>query len=308
MAKRIISFAVSLGILLTVFSAVTLTAHASTYIVNSDSEINQLLDAIDRQNFTGSGTTAAKAKEVIRHFIKSSSFRNNFPYPNSGSLVTYVTDGVYAQNIFASKGCAAYCYYMERNVYGREGGRRDQRVHTAATLKALLQTYGQAGDHIRISPGNAVIEHSLTFISSTDSGFYTLEYMTPKIYLTYWTYSDFIIRCGGNVSWLYDTNTASNSATINPPPNYVLSVSAAKGADASQVKLSWTTIPGASYYKVYYKRGDGTKEGWDSTYVTGTSFTSLGNDTKQSYYTFTVYAVNASGGTITSGSVRYDMR
>ena len=84
-------------------------------------------------------------------------------------------------------------------------------------------------------------------------------------------------------------------------------ITATKGVDATQVKLSWSAVSGASYYNVYYKRGDGTKEGWDASKIKTTSFTSIGNDTKQDFYTFTVYAYNASGNEIARGSVKYDM-
>ena len=87
-------------------------------------------------------------------------------------------------------------------------------------------------------------------------------------------------------------------------PNFT----AVKGADATQVKLSWPACPDASYYKVYFQRGDLTKEGWDTTRVNGTTFTSPGNDTTQSHYNFWVCAVNSSGKVIDMGYVCYDMQ
>lgn len=104
---------------------------------------------------------------------------------------------------------------------------------------------------------------------------------------------------------------ASGSEIANASIKYSMpsigGLTAVKGSDATQVKLSWTAFSSASYYKVYFKRGDNTKEGWDTTKVTDTTFTSIGNDTKQSFYTYTVYAMNASGGTLASTSIKYNM-
>jgi predicted phage tail protein len=109
---------------------------------------------------------------------------------------------------------------------------------------------------------------------------------------------------------VYAVNTSGSeiakaSVTYNMPA--IAGLTAVKGYDATQVKLSWNSFSGASYYKVYFKRGDASKEGWDATGVTGNTFTSTGNDTRQSYYTFTVYAMSSSGSILASSNIRYNM-
>ena len=96
-------------------------------------------------------------------------------------------------------------------------------------------------------------------------------------------------------------------ADLSSAAKFSSGVHAEKGADATQVNLSWSAVPGAAYYKVAYERGDGSKKGWDSTKVTGTSFTSTGNQTSQSFYTFTIHAMSASGSELTKSSIKYDM-
>ncbi|MCL1790621.1 MAG: fibronectin type III domain-containing protein [Peptococcaceae bacterium] len=100
---------------------------------------------------------------------------------------------------------------------------------------------------------------------------------------------------------------AQERSEAGVPGSLIKSINAVKGADKSQIKLSWNAVSGASYYKVFYYRGDRTKAGWDTTKVTGTTFTSLGNDTKQKYYGFIVYAINSSGNAIAYQLILYDM-
>lgn len=201
-------------------TAVVLYGATSTISSSKDSRITSMLAAIEKQNFSGTGETAVTVKKYIYHYIFDSSFSgvngNKFPYPNSyydntGKYYWSVTDGTYSASISGAVGCMAYCNYISQVIYGKEGSRRDQQVHTAETLKALLQSYGQAGDHIRVDN-----KHSLTFISCTESGFYTLEYCGdsyPYIHLTYWKYSDFVSYCNGKSSWLYDANPNKNYQT-----------------------------------------------------------------------------------------------
>jgi hypothetical protein len=130
---------------------------------------------------------------------------------------------------------------------------------------------------------------------------------------SFYTFTVFAINASGSeiakadIKYNMPKTDGKDYSGIPKEPSVISGLKAEKGADATQVKLSWNAFSGASYYKVYYKRGDGTKEGWDTTKVTGTSFISPGNDTKQSFYTFTVFAVNPSGSEIAKADIKYIM-
>ena len=218
MNKRQIALVLIFNLVI-LFSLISITKiEAATAVISNanDSRITEMLNAIDKQSFSATNTNATKAKEIIRHFIFNSSFAaiggGKYPHINNGSDVSRVSDNVYSSAVYPGKGCISYCYFVSRVIYGTEGSRRSEQYHTASTMKTLLQTYGQAGDHIRINGK----PHSLTFISCTDNGFYSLEYdgdSTQRIILTYWTYIDFINSYSSYIMWLYDANTSVNSST-----------------------------------------------------------------------------------------------
>lgn len=210
MKKRWISALLAALMLVTLLPV---TALGATITSSNDSRINTALSLIDSQNFSGSGTTASDAKKVIQHFISGSSFAaiggGKFPYSNSGSYVYSINDGTYSRNITGAKGCMAYCNYLERVVYGREGSRKGEAYHTVSSFKELLQKNAQAGEHIRIDN-----THSLTFISCDNDGFYCFSYNgdnDPYIKLQYRTYSSVINDYSGKKIWIYNDNTAENS-------------------------------------------------------------------------------------------------
>ena len=210
MKKRWISALLSVLMLVTLLPV---TALGATITNSNDSRINTALSLIDSQNFSGSGTTASDAKSIISHFISGSSFAaiggGKFPYSNSGSYVYSINDGTYSRNITGAKGCMAYCNYLERVVYGREGSRKGEAYHTVSSFKELLQKNAQAGEHIRIDN-----THSLTFISCDNDGFYCFSYNgdnDPYIKLQYRTYSSVINDYSGKKIWIYNDNTAENS-------------------------------------------------------------------------------------------------
>lgn len=104
----------------------------------------------------------------------------------------------------------AYSRFLEKCVYDREGSPIQERVHTAASLRDLLITEAQAGEHIRVD-----YVHSLTFISADNTGFYVMDYGgdgTQKILLNHFTYEEFISKYSGNTTWLHNANTAKNDS------------------------------------------------------------------------------------------------
>ncbi|MCL2079139.1 MAG: hypothetical protein FWH17_04755 [Oscillospiraceae bacterium] len=215
MKKRLLSFFVSLLIGLTILPATHQRVDAVVISSVTDSRIEAMLSAIDLQNFSESNTTAAKAKEVIRHFLFDSTFAairgGRFSYPNDAPDWYYtIEDNAYKQSITGSKGCMAYSRFVSKCIYGIQGAVIGKKSHTADTLKMLLKTNGQAGDHIRISD-----KHSLTFISCNEKGFYAMEYNGNGIHLSYYTYSEFIKNYSGREIFLYDSNNSVNDISSN---------------------------------------------------------------------------------------------
>ncbi|MCL1819915.1 MAG: InlB B-repeat-containing protein [Oscillospiraceae bacterium] len=303
--KKISCVILSLILALTMMGANIESALANTYNVTNSTEIAQMLSAIDKQSFSGSGTDAAKAKKVISHFISNSKWKPNgehFPYPNAGyGYVGTVNDGAYSITMNrVCAGCYAYADYIYGAVYGTlDMVRVGDQKHNSETLKTLLQEKGQAGAHLRIDG-----RHSLAFISATDAGFYALEYGGDNsagtggpIKLSYWTYEKFISTYGSRDIWLYRItalggNNVNSSASITIPPNKPSGLTVSK-ASSTTARISWNAASGATYIAEY--RSPNTNNAWvkDTEYKGGTSYiaTRLGSHT----YGFRVRSVNSAG-------------
>lgn len=224
MKKRLLSLLVA-GLLL--FSLIPSAFAADNYVHildKNDPRIDEMLDAIDDQNFRNSGTNAEHAKDMIRHAIFDARFAaiggGSFNYPNGGSYATVIWDGENSVEIRGATGCFAYANYITNLIYGTEKGtagldnKVGRQLPTAESLKALLTTKAQAGEHLRIAE-----VHSVAFISADADGFYCLSYQnlnsTNNIELQYWTYEDFINYSyyTGHEIYLCDTNTVENTDT-----------------------------------------------------------------------------------------------
>ena len=193
------------------------TAYAGPTIITEadDPHIERMLDLILLQNFDETDTSAAAAKEKIAHFIHTSNFKavggGIFPYPNSsGRNFTSIEDGFYKKTIKGARGCMAYARFVSRVIYDTEGPEKHKALYGAEAFKTMLQTYGQAGDHLRADG-----RHSLIFISGDDVGFYTLDYINMKnqnMQLAYWRYADFLDfkLYKGRQLFLFDANPSVN--------------------------------------------------------------------------------------------------
>ena len=194
MIKRVIN--TLLSALFLSFIAVSVYAASPDTIITDpkDSRIEAMLNAIDKQNFDETGTNAEEVKAIIDHFIFTSDFKaiggGKFPYPNSSRVYTSINDGFYKKTIKGATGCLAYARFVSKVIYDKEGEKKYTSHYNAEEFRTMLQTYAQAGDHIR-SENN----HSLVFISCTEEGFYTLDYINLKnqiMQLAYWKYDDFL--------------------------------------------------------------------------------------------------------------------
>lgn len=222
MNKRLLSLLIA-GLLLFSLIPSAFAADYYVHILDKDSPlIEEMLDGIDNQNFKNSGTTAEKAKKMIKHALFDARFAaiggQSFNYPNSGGYTTLIDDGTYKVEIRGAKGCFAYANYITNLIYGSEKGTAGlnnivgRQLPTPESLKALLTTQAQAGEHLRIGD-----VHSVAFISADANGFYCLSYQnlnsTNNIELQYWTYEDFINYSyyAGHEVYLFNTNTAENT-------------------------------------------------------------------------------------------------
>jgi hypothetical protein len=221
--KRLTSGLVAVA-LAAILAPTALAAQFYSYCLDAGyaDEIALMLEQIQGQTF--SGTDAASVRSYIEHFLYRSSFSavngGRYPYTNAQGYWAgkTVSDGTYTQVVSAT-GCYAYSKFVSQVIYGTAGERRDlgeSAGHTTADgLKAFLERYAQAGEHIRVDS-----KHSVTFISSNETGFYYMDYagdQNPRILLRYSTYSNFASYCNkiGKKVWLYEASAAEN--TGEPP-------------------------------------------------------------------------------------------
>ncbi len=231
------------GALLALVLIITVLPSASarqfyTYLLDSNdaAEIAEMVDAISDQTFSVIGEE--QVLSYIEHFLYKSNFAavsgGRFPYTNASGYWSgkTVSDGTYSQVVSAT-GCYAYCKFVSQVMYGTAGTRLDLNEKagkiTGDGLKAFLQDYAQAGEHIRVDG-----KHSVTFVSGTEDGFYYMDYagdQNPRIWLRYSTYSNFAAYCNSLYKrvWLYDADPAINVEKADEPAAWLAQYIAAAG-------------------------------------------------------------------------------
>ena len=161
--------------------------------------------------------TVERAKNYVSHFINSTS--SYVRVPNSGSKTILASDNLYPSvSVYESKGCIHYAYFISYVMYGDTGSRKylDESIGsvTANGLKSFFQKYAQAGEQLRFTTTSNYAGHSLVYISSTDNGFYTLQYYgkSDEPFLSYSTYEYFsnLINKIGVSFWIYNAEIAEN--------------------------------------------------------------------------------------------------
>lgn len=163
------------------------------------------------------GIPQAWARDYMAHFIENTG--SYVKVPNSSNMSSFGTDGTYDTNIgWASKGCYHYSDFVAVTMYGTKGARRYIHEPSGSIspngLKSFLETYAQAGEHLRIDN-----RHSLNFISSTDIGFYTLQYYgeASDPFLSFSSYEYFadVLNNIGLDFFIFDSDPS-----INNPSSY----------------------------------------------------------------------------------------
>ncbi len=216
--KKIISILV-----ITCMLALTSTA---SFTALSTSEAENAIDLIDKQNFVGT-TSKEKVKNYINHLLFHSKFAafssGKFNYPNSHNDWFYsVSDGTYTENIYGSKGCMAYCYFVSELVYN-DGAEKQKQYYkktgdvTSSGLKEFIENEAQAGEQLRVSG-----KHSVTYISCDNNGFYYMDYNGDdyrKIRFLYRSYNEFIEKYQNHLKswksiWIYNANTNTNNTIV----------------------------------------------------------------------------------------------
>ena len=190
----------------------------------ASAEIPAMLDGIYAQTFTT--TDAQTVRGYIEHLLFDSSFAaiggSRYPYTNSQGYWAgkTVSDGTYTEVVSAT-GCFSYCKFAAQVIYGGQGSVRNLHERagaiTAQGLKEFLQSYAQAGEHIRVDS-----KHSVTYVSGNDEGFYYLDYIgdqNPYIQLHFTTYSNFAARCNelSRAVWIYESEPAVNTGEVVLP-------------------------------------------------------------------------------------------
>ena len=210
--KKIVSSLLLISILILFFPN---QGHAFSFY--SDRNINSKMDAlslISKQVFDNN-ISIDEAKSFINHFIENAESYDKVP--NSDDMKSIASDGTYAIELgWSSKGCFHYADFITVTMYGKPSRLSEKRLIdqeigsiTPEGLKAFLQKYAQAGEHLRLDN-----RHSLSFVSSTDTGFYTLQYYGDNSdpFLSFSTYEYFanLLNSIGKDFWIFDSNSAVN--------------------------------------------------------------------------------------------------
>lgn len=219
MRKSVKSFMAAVIAAMLVFSGCIMPVadvNAATGV--SDRQKEDIFNLISKQSF--SQIVTQTAYDYTDYFFYRSLWKvgNRFPYGNNGNYKYTISDGQYSYNVSGAKGCYAYAKFVQMAYYqGATTSRRkysDNRGVTADGLKNLLQTQGQAGEHLRVDN-----THSLVYLASNNDGFYAMSYEGGPIKLGYYTWGSFARKYRGKRVWLYNMDTAVNdpSASQNPP-------------------------------------------------------------------------------------------
>lgn len=191
--------------------------YSRTITDGTSEEVAAMLDRISEQNFVN--TDAETVREYIEHFLYRSDFAavnsGRFRYTNAQGYWAgkSIQDGTYYQ-VVSGTGCFAYSKFVSLVIYGTSGVLRDEGqtpgCFTGSAMKAFLDRYAQAGEHIRID-----YRHSVTYISGTEEGFYFMDYAgdaKQRIALCYTTYDNFAAKCNELYVrvLLFDANLAEN--------------------------------------------------------------------------------------------------
>lgn len=216
--KRLIGVLTALVLVVALLPAAFARQYYSRVIYDGTAEeVTAMLDRISEQTFVN--TDAETVRTYIEHFL----YRSEFAAVNSGSFHytnaqgywagKSVQDGTYYQ-VVSGTGCFAYSKFVSLVIYGTSGVLRDEGqtpgYFTGSAMKAFLDRYAQAGEHIRID-----YRHSVTYISGTEDGFYFMDYAgdeNQKISLCYTTYDNFAAKCNELCVrvLLFDANLAEN--------------------------------------------------------------------------------------------------
>lgn len=210
----------------TLFASAAVSYYTDTIYTLSQDGARDIISLIESQTFTS--VSVNKVCDFMYYFMMESPFAavggGKFPYPNTASYATYVTDGRYGVNIVGASGCLAYTRWVCKLIYGDDGYySRTYLTHgggvTAEAAEEFITVNLQAGEHIRFD--NA--PHSITFIAADSNGFYCMDYWSNPggILLHYTTFEQFAYKCnavGGDV-FIYEADKAKNtvaSYTVEP--------------------------------------------------------------------------------------------
>jgi hypothetical protein len=190
---------------------VSASTYYDSYSTVTNDMKNTIHNLISKQSFSLISNQTAIG--YADHFMFQSNWKvgNNFPYSNDGSDAGTISDGTYTYNVGSTKGCYAYCRFLQYVFFNGKSDTNtrmysDSSTVTADGIKNLLKTNGQAGEHLRIDN-----YHSLTFLGANNNGFYALSYEGGPIRLVYFTWSNFAAKYKGYRVWLYNVDTTVNS-------------------------------------------------------------------------------------------------
>lgn len=166
------------------------------------------------RNQSHSLKTAEQIESDYDYFMRQSAWRPGgtaFPYTNSGSYKSSISDGQKSFKCSSAKGCMLYSNFVSGVVYGKDRNVKTASVTKTADVKNLIIKQAQFGEHIRIDN-----KHSITFLAAEDNGFYGLEYWEGQpIQFVYYTYARLVSKAGGSKIWIYNIDTVENSGNTS---------------------------------------------------------------------------------------------
>lgn len=175
------------------------------------------------------------------------------------------------KRLFISADCSRSVLCCEGGVYA-DGTNIlvTEKIDHAAQIFSLKKRNGPSASQITAT--GAVNKVSLSWTKSADTSSYTVEvYRDGKIYKSYKNVTvnsgTVSLPAGNYYVKIYSNNTFAakegNTAYFTVSDNFVLGKTAKVTASqtTSSITLSWTAVPGATGYRIFYKSGDKWKTG-----------------------------------------------
>lgn len=254
--RRILSFILTLSILVSAIAGLTISASATAYSFSSE-KAGQILDQIATEY-------SSSLRDAISDLFYDSDYSDFLNY--TSTLRSYETLGnvkawpitnadSYGSSVmdrgekvnwgWNCKGCMSYAVFFSYSVYGTFGTKSAEKVtlnpDDTTALKDYLAANVQPGEHFRYerynSDGVCISAHSVIYLAdgveNNKEGFYIAEYWgggkyddaqkkwaystsSDQFYIRFYSYSEFAKKYNGDTWFVYNAYESSDYANEAP--------------------------------------------------------------------------------------------